>query len=52
MLEFLPIGAITSVTMPEGETEEALAADTTEFLFEPERRGDPRATCSRTISTF
>jgi F-type H+-transporting ATPase subunit gamma len=34
-LEFLPIGEITSVSMPEGETEADLAADTTEYKFEP-----------------
>jgi F-type H+-transporting ATPase subunit gamma len=48
VLELLPIGAITSVTMPEGETEEALAADTTEFIFEP----SPEAILSYLLSHY
>jgi F-type H+-transporting ATPase subunit gamma len=36
ILEFLPIGQIRGLTIPGAEAEEAaLAADTTEFLFEP-----------------
>src|SRR5215510_8904904 len=34
-LEFLPVGEIKGVKIPGAESEEALAADTTEFLFEP-----------------
>jgi F-type H+-transporting ATPase subunit gamma len=34
-VEILPIGEITGVKVPGAEPEEALAADTTEFLFEP-----------------
>jgi F-type H+-transporting ATPase subunit gamma len=34
-LEFLPVGEIKGLAIPGAEPEEALAADTTEFLFEP-----------------
>ena len=34
-VEYLPIGEIKGLKMPESESEEALAADTTEFRFEP-----------------
>jgi F-type H+-transporting ATPase subunit gamma len=34
-VDFLPVGAITSLKLPEGLSEEELAAHTTEFLFEP-----------------
>jgi F-type H+-transporting ATPase subunit gamma len=33
--EFLPVGEIKSLTIPGAESEAALAADTTEFTFEP-----------------
>ena len=45
-LEFLPVGEIKGLKMPGAESEEVLAADTTEFLFEPDARRHPRATCS------
>ena len=35
VLEYLPVGEIKGIRMPEAEPEESLAADTTEFLFEP-----------------
>jgi F-type H+-transporting ATPase subunit gamma len=34
-LEFLPVGEIKGLAIPGADPEEALAADTTEFLFEP-----------------
>jgi F-type H+-transporting ATPase subunit gamma len=34
-VEILPIGEITGIKVPGAEPEEALAADTSEFLFEP-----------------
>jgi F-type H+-transporting ATPase subunit gamma len=34
-VEFLPVGAITGFEIPGAEPEAALAADTTEFIFEP-----------------
>ena len=34
-LEYLPIGEIKGIRMPGAEPEEVLAADTTEFRFEP-----------------
>jgi F-type H+-transporting ATPase subunit gamma len=34
-LEYLPIGEIKGIRMPEADAEEELAADTTEFRFEP-----------------
>jgi F-type H+-transporting ATPase subunit gamma len=34
-LEFLPVGAITGLKLPEGMSEEKLVADTVEYLFEP-----------------
>jgi F-type H+-transporting ATPase subunit gamma len=34
-LEYLPIGEIKGIRMPEADSEEVLAADTTEFRFEP-----------------
>jgi F-type H+-transporting ATPase subunit gamma len=34
-LEFLPVGAITGLKLPGAPSEEELAADTAEFLFEP-----------------
>jgi F-type H+-transporting ATPase subunit gamma len=34
-LEYLPVGEIKGLKMPEAESEEQLAADTTEFKFEP-----------------
>ncbi len=34
-VEFLPVGAITGLKLPGPLTEEELAADTTEYLFEP-----------------
>ena len=34
-IEYLPVGEIKGLRMPEAESEEALAADTTEFVFEP-----------------
>jgi F-type H+-transporting ATPase subunit gamma len=34
-LEYLPIGEIKGIQMPEAEPEEVLTADTTEFRFEP-----------------
>jgi len=34
-IEFLPVGAITGLTFEGAETEQELAAHTTEFLFEP-----------------
>jgi F-type H+-transporting ATPase subunit gamma len=34
-IEFLPVGEIKGLTFPGAEAEAALAADTTEFLFEP-----------------
>jgi F-type H+-transporting ATPase subunit gamma len=34
-IEYLPVGEIKGLRMPESETEEELAADTTEFRFEP-----------------
>src|SRR5215510_5303521 len=34
-LEYLPIGEIKGIRMPEADPEEVLAADTTEFRFEP-----------------
>ncbi len=34
-MEFLPVGAITGLKLPDTLTEESLAADTTEYLFEP-----------------
>ena len=34
-LEYLPVGEIKGLRMPEAESEEQLAADTTEFKFEP-----------------
>ena len=41
-VEFLPIGAIKEVQIPGAESEAELAADTTEFIFEP----GPEATLS------
>lgn len=35
VMEFLPIGEIKALTSAGAESDEALAADTTEFLFEP-----------------
>jgi F-type H+-transporting ATPase subunit gamma len=35
-LEYLPVGEIKGLKMPESESEEVLAADTTEFRFEPD----------------
>jgi F-type H+-transporting ATPase subunit gamma len=35
-LEYLPVGEIKGLTIPGSDPEEALAADTTEFLFEPD----------------
>jgi F-type H+-transporting ATPase subunit gamma len=35
VLEYLPVGEIKGIRMPDAEPEETLAADTTEFLFEP-----------------
>jgi F-type H+-transporting ATPase subunit gamma len=37
-LEYLPVGEIKGLKMPESESEEVLAADTTEFRFEPDAR--------------
>ncbi len=34
-VEFLPVGAITGLKLPGSLTEEELAADTTEYVFEP-----------------
>jgi F-type H+-transporting ATPase subunit gamma len=34
-IEFLPVGAITGLTFEEAESEQELAAHTTEYLFEP-----------------
>jgi F-type H+-transporting ATPase subunit gamma len=34
-LEFLPVGVITGLRLPEGLTEEKLVADTAEYVFEP-----------------
>jgi F-type H+-transporting ATPase subunit gamma len=34
-LEYLPVGEVKGLAIPGAEPEEALAADTTEFLFEP-----------------
>ncbi len=34
-VEFLPVGAITGLKLPGALTEEELAADTTEYVFEP-----------------
>jgi F-type H+-transporting ATPase subunit gamma len=34
-IEYLPVGEIKGLRMPESESEEQLAADTTEFKFEP-----------------
>ena len=34
-LEYLPIGEIKGIRMPEADPEEVLTADTTEFRFEP-----------------
>ena len=34
-LEYLPVGEIKGIRMPGADPEEALAADTTEFRFEP-----------------
>jgi F-type H+-transporting ATPase subunit gamma len=34
-IEYLPVGEIKGIRMPDAEPEEAIAADTTEFLFEP-----------------
>src|SRR5262245_11936889 len=34
-LEYLPVGEIKGLKMPEAESEETLSADTTEFKFEP-----------------
>ena len=34
-IEYLPVGEIRGLKMPESESEEQLAADTTEFKFEP-----------------
>jgi F-type H+-transporting ATPase subunit gamma len=34
-IEYLPIGEIKGIRMPEADPEEVLAADTTEFRFEP-----------------
>ena len=47
-LEFLPVGEIKGLRMPEAESEEALAADTTEFLFEP----DPHALLSYLLGHY
>jgi F-type H+-transporting ATPase subunit gamma len=35
-LEYLPVGEIKGLRMPESESEEVLSADTTEFRFEPD----------------
>jgi F-type H+-transporting ATPase subunit gamma len=35
-LEYLPVGEIKGLKMPESESEEVLSADTTEFRFEPD----------------
>ena len=50
-LEYLPVGEIKGLKMPESESEEVLAADTTEFRFEPDAARHPRATFSGTTST-
>ena len=41
-IEYLPVGQITGLKVPGAESEEALAADTAETVFEPERGGGPR----------
>jgi len=47
-LEYLPVGEIKGVRIPGAESEEALAADTTEFLFEP----SPEAILGYLISQY
>jgi F-type H+-transporting ATPase subunit gamma len=47
-LEYLPVGEIKGLKMPESESEEVLAADTTEFRFEP----DPHAILSYLLGHY
>ena len=38
-IEFLPVGAITGLTVPGADSEEALAQDQAEVVFEPDVEG-------------
>src|SRR5512139_2577277 len=51
-VEFLPVGAITTLKIPGVESEEALSADVPEYLFERDPEGDLGAVLTQYLSIF